>query len=74
VKRACRKIAKATAAAARAGGPPFGASITGLRELRKATLAHHRLVDLIANLGEVKPRNGYIERAVYRARAEGVVP
>ena len=42
IKRAQRKLATATARQTAAGGPAFGASVTAMREMRKATLAARR--------------------------------
>jgi hypothetical protein len=58
LKRAHRKLARCAAARIRAGGPPFGASITALRSARKAMLAFEREL---------------VDRAVARAKREGVI-
>jgi len=39
IKRARRKLASATRAQVRVGGPKYGASLPALRELRRATSA-----------------------------------
>lgn len=70
IKRARRKLA---AADRRPGAAPFGNSTTALRAARKATMAHQRLTSRIAELGDVEPPDGYVERAMARARAAGVL-
>lgn len=71
MKRAARKLAKARA---RPGAPPFGASVPALRSMRKATLACPGIPARIAELPDVAPDPGWEDRALERARDEGVVP
>jgi hypothetical protein len=40
----------------------------------RAMRGDHRLTARIAELGDIEPPAGYIDRAFARARAEGIIP
>lgn len=69
-KRAARKFAGTTAHSR--GGVKRKARAMAEREL--AMRGDHRLTARIADLGELELPEGAVDRAVARARAEGVIP